>query len=105
VVFRKVLFRVDKVLEVLGDELLELVERNERRLDMVGRVVRSGHPENECPSGVNGGWVQMCVRALELKELKGGGGGKTYTTCSRGRSAERPSIEESVRGVSRFLHG
>jgi hypothetical protein len=55
VVFRKVVFRVDKVLEVLGDELLELVERNEGRLDMVGQVVRSGHPGNvECPSGVDG---------------------------------------------------
>ncbi len=39
-VFREVLFRVDKVLEVFGDELLELVERNEGRLDMVGQVVR-----------------------------------------------------------------
>jgi hypothetical protein len=36
---------------------------------------------------------------------RGGGGTSTYTTCSRGRSAKRPSIEESVRGISRFLHG
>ena len=60
------MFRVDKVLEVLGDELLELVERNERRLDMVGRVVRSGHPENECPSGVNG--VRVPWRGQDERE-------------------------------------
>jgi hypothetical protein len=67
VVFRKVLFRVDKVLEVLGDELLELVERNEGRLDMVGQVVRSGHPENdECPSGVDG--VRVPWRGQDERE-------------------------------------
>ena len=69
-VFWKVSFRVDKVLEVLGDELLELVERNERRLDMVGRVVRSGHPENECPSGVNG--VRVPWRARRMRTVSAG---------------------------------
>ena len=55
VVFREFLFRVDKVLEMFGNELFELVKRNEGRLDVVGLVVRSGHSEaEECPSGVDG---------------------------------------------------
>ena len=53
--FRVFLFRVDKVLEMFGNELFELVKRNEGRLDMVGLVVRLGHPEEEeCPSDVDG---------------------------------------------------
>ena len=53
--FREFLFRVDKVLEVFGNELLEIVKRNEGRLDMVDLVVRLGHPEEEeCPSDVDG---------------------------------------------------
>ena len=54
--FREYLFRVDKVLEMFGNELLELVKRHdERRLDVVDLVVRSGHSETEeCPSGVDG---------------------------------------------------
>ena len=40
-VFREVLLRVDKVLEMFGYEFFELVKRNEGRLDMVGfRVER-----------------------------------------------------------------
>ncbi len=55
VVFREVLFRVDKVLEMFGNELFELVKRNEGRLDVVDLVVRSGHSEaEECPSVVDG---------------------------------------------------
>ena len=55
VVFREFLFRVDKVLEMFGNELFELVKRNEGRLDVVGLVVLSGHSEaEECPSGVDG---------------------------------------------------
>jgi hypothetical protein len=54
--------------------------------------------------GVEGGRGGGGLRTAGVE--RGGGGKKsTYTTCSRGRSAERPSIEESVRGVSRFLHG
>ncbi len=45
--FREFLFRVDKVLEMFGNEFFELVKRNEGRLDMVGLVVRSGHPETD----------------------------------------------------------
>ncbi len=67
--FREVFFRVDKVLEMFGNELFELVKRNERRLNelfelvkrnerrlnVVDLVVRSGHSETEeCPSGVDG---------------------------------------------------
>ena len=53
--FREFLFRVDKVLEMFGNELFELVKRNERRLDVVGLVGRSGHSQiEECPSGVDG---------------------------------------------------
>ena len=55
VVFREFLFRVDKVLEMFGNELFERVKRNEGRLDVVGLVVLSGHSEaEECPSGVDG---------------------------------------------------
>ena len=55
VVFREFLFRVDKVLEMFGNELFEFVKRNEGRLDVVDLVVRSGHSEaEECPSGVDG---------------------------------------------------
>ncbi len=102
-VFREVLFRVDKVLEVFGDELLELDERNEGRLDMVGQVVRSGHPEKEeCPSGVDG--VRVPWRGQDEREplvqesflrrlgagvregprtqrVEGGGGGKKPSNC------------------------
>ena len=54
-VFREFLFRVDKVLEMFGNELFERVKRNEGRLDVVGLVVLSGHSEaEECPSGVDG---------------------------------------------------
>ena len=54
-VFRELLFRVDQVLEVICDEPLNLLKRNEGRLDMVGLVVRLGHPEEEeCPSDVDG---------------------------------------------------
>ena len=53
--FREFLFCVDKVLEMFGNELFELVKRNERRLDVVGLVGRSGHSQiEECPSGVDG---------------------------------------------------
>ena len=53
--FREFLFRVDKVLEMFGNELFELVKRNEGGLDVVGLVVRSGHSKaEECPSGVDG---------------------------------------------------
>ncbi len=53
--FREVLFRVDEVLEMFGNELFKRVKRNEGRLDMIGLVVRSGHSEEEeCPSVVDG---------------------------------------------------
>ena len=45
--FREVLFRVDKVLEVFGNEFFERVKRNEGRLDVVGLVVPSGHSETD----------------------------------------------------------
>ena len=64
---REFLFRVDKVLEVFGNELSELVKRNEGRLDMVGLVARSGHPEKEeCPSGVDG--VRVPWRGQDERE-------------------------------------
>ena len=37
-VFRELLFRVDQVLEVICNEPLNLLKRNEGRLDMVGLV-------------------------------------------------------------------
>ncbi len=46
-VFREFLFSVDKMLEVFGNDRFEFVERNERRMDMVGLVVRLGHPETD----------------------------------------------------------
>ena len=54
-VFREFLFSVDKVLEMFGNELFELVKRNEGRLNVVDLVVSSGHSEaEECPSVVDG---------------------------------------------------
>jgi hypothetical protein len=78
------------------DEREPLVQ--ESFLRRLGAGVFEG-PRTQRVEGGGGG-----EEAFELQELKGGGT-STYTTCSRGRSAERPSIEESVRGVSRFLHG
>ena len=45
--FREFLYSVDKMLEMFGDDLFEFVERNERRLDLVGLVIRLGHPETD----------------------------------------------------------
>jgi hypothetical protein len=73
VVLREFLFRVDKVLEVFGDDLFELVKRNEGRLDVVGLVVRSGHPEaEECPSGVDGVRVLCAVEGARRPRIGGG---------------------------------
>ena len=67
--FREFLFRVDKVLEMFGNELFELVKRNEGRLDVVGLVVRSGHSKaEECPSGVDGVRVRVPWRGQDERE-------------------------------------
>ena len=63
VVFREFLFRVDKVLEMFGNELFELVKRNEGRLDVVG-LVCSGHQRQRSARMV---WTVFVCR----------GGGKT----------------------------
>ena len=66
--FREFLFRVDKVLEMFGNnELFELVKRNKGRLDVVGLRVRSGHAEaGECPSVMDG--VRVPWRGQDERE-------------------------------------
>ncbi len=65
--FREFSFRVDKVLEMFGNELFELVKRNEGRLDVVDLVVRSGHPKvEECPRGMDG--VRVPWRGQDERE-------------------------------------
>ena len=63
VVFREFLFRVDKVLEMFGNELFERVKRNEGRLDVVGLVVLSGHSERGVPE-----WCGRCSFAAGRDE-------------------------------------
>ncbi len=71
--FREFLFRVDKVLEMFGNEIFELVKRNEGRLDVVDLVV--------C-SDIQRGVPECCGRC----------------SCAAGQDEREPLMKESFLG-------